>query len=229
MNAVAEERLSVIIPALDEASGISAAITSAWAIGADEVIVSDGGSTDATREVACAFRARVVSSERGRGVQLHNGALAAQGGILLFLHADAALPATSKKAIQALLAGADAGFFRLCYDHESWMLRMVAGMANLRSQLFSLPYGDQALFLRRSLYESMGGFQRYPFLEDIDLVRRIKRKHTMRCMPSCVTVSARRLLKPFPCAPLLLSFRNVIIALLFCLGVHPDRLVRFYR
>lgn len=229
MDTVAEERLSVIIPALNEAAGIAAAIASAWAAGADEVIVVDGGSTDATREIARTAQARVVSSERGRGMQLHTGAVAAQGDLLLFLHADAMLPATSKHAIQALLAEADAGFFRLCYDHQSWMLRMVAGAANLRSQLFSLPYGDQALFLRRSLYESLGGFQRYPFLEDIDLVRRIKKKHTMQCMRSCVTVSARRLLKPFPCAPLLLSFRNVIIALLFCLGVHPERLASFYR
>lgn len=229
MDTGPENRLSVIIPALNEASGISAAIASAWAADADEVIVVDGGSTDATRERACAAQARVVSSERGRGVQLHAGALAAQGDILLFLHADAMLPATSKQEIQALLAEADAGFFRLCYDDQSWMLRMVAGAANMRSQLVSLPYGDQALFMRRSVYESLGGFQRYPFLEDLDLVIKLRGKYSLRCIPSSVTVSARRLLKPFPCAPLLLSLRNAVIAWLFCLGVHPERLVRFYR
>jgi len=228
MDTGPEYRLSVIIPAFNEEERIATSIASAFAAGADEVIVADGGSSDATHEIACAAQARVVSSERGRGIQQHIGALAAQGDVLLFLHADAVLPTASKHAIQVLLAAADVGFFRLCYDHESWMLRMIAGAANLRSQLFSLPYGDQALFMRRSVYVSLGGFQRYPFLEDLDLVIKLRGKYSLRCMPSSVRVSARRLLKPFPCAPLLLSLRNAVIAWLFCLGVHPERLVRFY-
>lgn len=223
------EKLSVIIPALNEEACIATAISSAFAAGADEVIVVDGGSTDNTFSRAIASGASVIRSLRGRGVQLHAGTPAATGDVLLFMHADSVLPSVSKCEILEVLAGSDAGYFRLCYDDGSWSVRLVAWAANLRSSLLSLPYGDQALFLRRSLYESLGGFRGYPFLEDLDFVRRLRRTGTLCRMSSCVTVSARRLLKPFPLAPILVSARNVAIALLFMLGASPERLIKLYR
>lgn len=224
-----DSTLSVVIPALNEEACISAAIASALAAGADEVIVADGGSADSTRETARAAGACVIAAERGRGVQLRAGAAAASGDILLFLHADAVLPSVAKQEIIDLLNAGDAGYFRLCFTDRSWSVRLVAWAANLRASLFSLPYGDQALFIRRSRYEALGGFRSCPFLEDLDFVLRARRTGSLRGLPHPVTVSARRLRKPFPLAPIAVSLRNVAIALLFLAGVPPERLIKRYR
>jgi rSAM/selenodomain-associated transferase 2 len=222
-------KLSVIIPALNEETLIGKAIASAVSAGADEVIVADGGSSDATQRIAKAAGAHVIQSAQGRGHQLHAGAQVASGDVLLFLHADAVLPPVSKGEITEHLNRCDAGYFRLCFGDPSLSTRLVAWAANLRSSTLSMPYGDQAIFMRRTLYESLGGFRSFPFLEDLDLVRRLRKNAEVRSMKSCVIVSARKLSKPFPCAPVLLSMRNVIIALLFLLGVRPERLILFYR
>lgn len=229
MDSVSEERLSVIIPALNEEARISACIASAFRVGADEVIVADGGSADATCDLAASAGARVIHTGRGRGVQLNAGVQAAAGDILLFLHADAVLPHASKNKMIALLDCALAGYFRLNYDSAKWSTRLVAFAANIRADLFSLPYGDQALFIRRSRYEAVGGFRDFPFLEDLDFVLRARRAGSLHGLPFPVTVSARRLLKPFPLAPIAVSVRNVLIALLFLGGVSPDRLIKLYR
>lgn len=221
--------LSIIIPALNEEARIGAAVSSAVATGADEVVVVDGGSSDSTVQIAMSSGARVIQSERGRGTQLHAGAEASSGDILLFLHADAVLPPVSKREILEHLNSCDAGYFRLRFGDPSLSTRLVAWAANLRSSMMAMPYGDQALFMRRSLYEAVGGFRGFPFLEDIDLVRRLRKNNAVCGMKSCVIVSARRLLKPFPCAPVIVSTRNVIIALLFLLGARPEQLIRFYR
>ncbi len=223
------ESVSVVIPALNEQERVVAAIVSAFVAGAHEVIVVDGGSTDATVARAAVAGARVIQSERGRGMQLHAGAVAAKGDVLLFLHADAVLPPVSNNEILAHLSRYHAGYFRLCFDDRSLSVMLVAWAANLRSLLLSLPYGDQALFLRRSLYREIGGFRNYPFLEDLDFVRRLRKKHMVRGLPNCVTISARRLRKAFPLAPIMVSLRNVCIAILFVLGVHPIHLMRFCR
>lgn len=224
-----DHKLSVVIPALNEEAHIHVCIASALAAGADEVIVVDGGSADGTCEIASAAGARVITADRGRGMQLNAGAAAASGDILLFLHADAVLPSIAKQEIIDLLNAGDAGYFRLCFADRSWSVRLVAWAANLRASLFSLPYGDQALFIRRSRYEALGGFRSYPFLEDLDFVRRARRTGSLRGLPYSVTVSARRLLKPFPLAPIVVSLRNVAIALLFLGGVSPERLIKRYR
>jgi rSAM/selenodomain-associated transferase 2 len=226
---VPDDRLSVIIPALNEEARISACIASAFLVGADEVIVADGGSTDATCDLAMVSGARVIHSKRGRGVQLNAGVQAATGDILLFLHADSVLPRVSKKEMVALLDRVGAGYFRLCFDSSVWSVRLVALAANLRSSLLSLPYGDQGLFFRRELFERVGGFLPSPFLEDLDCVLKLKKQVTLQAMPSCITVSSRQLLKPFPLAPIVISLRNVAIALLFLGGVSPERLIKLYR
>lgn len=214
---------------MNEESRIAAAVSSAFAAGADEVIVADGDSSDATADRAAAAGACVIKAGRGRGIQLHAGATASTGTVLLFLHADALLPPVAKEDIVGHLSRCDAGYFRLSFDDGSADVRLVASAANLRSALFSLPYGDQALFLRRSLYEEIGGFRAFPFLEDLDFVMKLRKQHRLREVDSSVTVSGRRLQKPFPGAPIIVSLRNVCIALLFMSGVHPERLVRFYR
>lgn len=101
--------------------------------------------------------------------------------------------------------------------------------ANLRSRLFSLPYGDQAIFIKKDLFDKIGGFKEYPFLEDLEFVRRFRRFGKLKPLSHKVIVSARRLKKGYPFSPVFVSLRNVFIVLLFILGISPYRLLRFYR
>jgi len=221
--------LSVIIPALNEKERIGHAIASAFRLGADEVIVADGGSSDATCGRARTAGARVVSAAKGRGTQLNVGASSAQGDILLFLHADAVLPPVTKDCLSDALHRGVAGYFRLAYDDNAPAVRLVALFANLRAQLHQLPYGDQAMFLRRNTYAALGGFRPVPFLEDLEFVLRLRRLGSLIEIPAPVTVAARRLLGKTPLSPVLKSLRNVSIAGLFVAGVSPQRLLRYYR
>ncbi|MFN3740557.1 MAG: TIGR04283 family arsenosugar biosynthesis glycosyltransferase [Thermodesulfovibrionales bacterium] len=220
--------LSVIIPALNEEGYIKVAIESARKLNPLEIIVVDGGSTDRTKEIAEREGAIVIESPMGRGTQLNRGASVAKGDILLFLHADSVIPerVDIRKHINNGQAG---GFFRLGFDDPSISIRLVEFFANLRARLFSLPYGDQAIFIKKEVFERIGGFKEYPFLEDLELVRRLKGFVRLKSLPDKVIVSSRRLKKGYPFSPILVSLRNVLIALLFLLGMSPYRLQRFYK
>lgn len=220
--------LSVIIPALNEEACIRASIESAKRLNPLEIIVVDGGSTDRTREIAEMEGAIVIDSPRGRGTQLNRGASISKGKILLFLHADSVIPegVDIEKYLSNKYAG---GFFRLGFDDPSISIRLVESFANLRARLFSLPYGDQAIFIKKEVFEKLGGFKEYPFLEDLDLVRRLRRFGKLKPLPHKVIVSARRLKKSYFLSPIFVSLRNVLITFLFILGMSPHKLVRFYR
>jgi GT2 family glycosyltransferase len=101
--------------------------------------------------------------------------------------------------------------------------------ANVRARLLSLPYGDQAIFIKRDIFEKVGGFREYPFLEDIDMAMRIRKFGSLQYLPFHVIASSRRLKKGFPFSPILVSFRNVFIALLFLFGLSPFSLIRLYK
>ncbi len=185
-------RLSIVVPALDEATSISDTVRDAL-VQADEVIVVDGGSRDATGALAAAAGAVVVQAPRGRASQMNAGAAVAQGDALLFLHADCRLPAGAGDAVRAAVgAGARWGRFDVRLDSPRPSLAVVGAMMNLRSRLSGIATGDQALFIDRALWEALGGYAPIPLMEDVELCTRLRRVARCACLRERVTVSARR-------------------------------------
>lgn len=219
-------KLSVVIPAVDEAARIAEAVASAGAEGV-EVLVVDGGSSDGTPEKARAAGACVLESTPGRARQLGVGAEAARGDVVLFLHADTRLPRGWDGAVRSALAdGSKAGgAFRLRFDDRRLALRMIEWGARLRVLLFGLPYGDQALFVRREVLETMGGVPRVPIMEDLDLVRAMKRRGGLALLRLPVTTSARRYRAG---GPLRTMLRNGLGAVGWALRVDRQRLADWY-
>jgi len=194
--------ISVVIPALDEAARIVRTIESVIAPGIKEVeevevIVVDGGSKDETCRLARDAGARVLVSPRGRARQLRLGFEESSGSVVLFLHADTDLESGWQEGVRGALSDPDCagGAFTFRFAErgvrERWIERGVA----LRIAVFNLPYGDQALFVRRSVLEQMGGMPIVPIMEDLDLVRGIKRAGRLRMVPWSATTSSRRYAK----------------------------------
>jgi rSAM/selenodomain-associated transferase 2 len=189
-------KLAVVIPALDEADWIAGAIASAAADGV-EVVVVDGGSRDETANRAVAAGARIVRSESGRARQIQAGVEASSGGTLLILHADTRLAPGYAEAIRRALQdpGVIGGSFRFQFgagDGRTAALRVIEWGARLRVAVFGLPYGDQALFMRRSVLAEVGGVPQVPVMEDLDLVVALRRKGRLAALSLPATTSARR-------------------------------------
>ncbi len=195
-RACSEPYLSVIIPALDEAANIEKTVRRA-SCEDSEVIVVDGGSTDRTREKARRAGACLLGSTRGRGVQQNRGAAAARGKVLLFLHADTHLPGDYSNHVFDTLMDPRVvlGAFRFKTDLESPLGRMMESLVDLRSRYLRLPYGDQALFLRKAGFEQGGGFPEVPIAEDFFLVQRMRRQGRIAIARAYATTSGRRWLR----------------------------------
>jgi rSAM/selenodomain-associated transferase 2 len=225
-------RLTIVVPTLNEAESLERHLAAALAA-ADEVVVSDGGSTDGTPEIARRLGVRVVCGPPGRGGQLTRGAEATGiggGDILLFLHADTFLPPEAGRAVrEAVAAGAVGGAFRVRFDVDRPLLRLGARLINLRTRLTGLPLGDQAQFVRRDVFQRLEGFRDWPILEDLDFAVRLKREGRTVLIGDRVgdrvTTAARRFLE-LGIARTVAT--NWLIWLLFVLGVSPHRLVRLY-
>ena len=223
-----DPQLSVIIPALDEARIIGAALDAAARVrGRLETIVVDGGSADATAEVARGRGARVVTSRRGRGAQMHAGALAARGEVFWFLHADTLAPPDAAERIAEALRDprAVAGNFRVRFDGTRRAARFLTWLYP-RLRLLGLAYGDSGYFVRRAAYERAGGFKPFPIFEDLDLLRALWRQGRFVQADSFVVTSSRR----FEGRSFALTFaRWSLLQTLYWLGVSPHRLARLYR
>ena len=188
-------RLSIVMPVLNEAAGISAALQALAPLRArgHELIVVDGGSHDGTPGLAAGAADRVLVSPAGRARQMNKGAALARGDVLVFLHADTTLPAQAEALIaQALAGGARWGRFDVRITGERWMLRVIAVLMNLRSRLSGIATGDQAIFVERRLYETLGGYADQPLMEDIELCRRLRAVAPPACLHERVLTSGRR-------------------------------------
>lgn len=217
------ESISVVIPALDEAGCVGRAVASARE--ADEVLVVDGGSRDATRAEAEAAGACVLETPACRGLQLDRGARAARGDWLVFLHADTRLEAGWAAALRALPAHVPGGAFRLKVDSERFAFRLIEVGVAARTRWLRLPYGDQAQFARRWAYERVGGVPPWPLLEDVCFVRRLARLGPLARLPQSACTSPRRWDRRGLWRA---TFENWWVVVQFAAGCSPERLALAY-
>ncbi|HEV7921843.1 MAG TPA: TIGR04283 family arsenosugar biosynthesis glycosyltransferase [Thermoanaerobaculia bacterium] len=222
MTARTSYPVSVIIPSLNEEARIGAAIASALAAGAEEVIVCDGGSSDRTLAVAEAHGGRVMACSPPRGRQLNEGAKAATGEYLIFLHADTTLPEQAGEAVTN--SGADCGGFRLAFTEPALKLRIAAMMINLRTFFTRCPWGDQAQFIRRDRFLAMGGYREIAIMEDYEFARRMRRHSVI--LPQHVITSGRRFLEKGVWKTALINWQ---VVLRFRRGADPEELAKRYR
>jgi rSAM/selenodomain-associated transferase 2 len=189
-------RLSIVVPALDEAPDIEAHLSALGPLRANgaEVIVVDGGSTDRTYELAQPLADRVIVSPRGRAAQMNAGATLAAGDVLLFLHADTRLPPDADRLVAAALERTRRawGRFDVAIQGRHPLLPVVARLMNLRSRATGIATGDQAMFVTREAFRRVGGFASVPLMEDLLLSRALKRISAPVCLSDRVTTSGRR-------------------------------------
>lgn len=218
--------VSVVIPAINEEQTIENAICSAYAAGATDVIVSDGGSQDRTREVAIDLGvSKVVRSLPGRGIQLNSGALLAEKETILFLHADNTL---GEECLKQICRHPDTlwGAFRQHIDSTRHIYRTIECGNSLRVRWRRMVFGDQAMFVRASQFKQMGGFAEVPLMEDVDLSKRLRKRAKPLLLDGPVTIDARRWEEH---GVVRQTIRNWSIQLSYCCGVSPEKLKRRYR
>ncbi|NCS66681.1 MAG: glycosyl transferase [Hydrogenophilaceae bacterium CG1_02_62_390] len=186
--------LSIVIPALNEADTIVATLARLQALraGGHEVIVVDGGSTDATVARAEPLADRILAAPRGRARQMNAGAAVARGDVLVFLHADTRLPEQAVAVIRSALRHRLWGRFDVDIEGRAWMLRMVAAGMNLRSRLTGIATGDQTLFISRTAFAAVGGYPEQSLMEDIELSKRLNKLGPPACPRERVVTSGRR-------------------------------------
>jgi rSAM/selenodomain-associated transferase 2 len=220
-------RISIIIPALNEAGSIAATIKRAASPVTKEVIVVDGGSSDGTTDIAASCGAKVYQSSPGRASQMNFGATIATGDILLFLHADTLLPDNFHLDIIKIInqAKAVAGAFRFRLDMPGPVPRLVEFFTNLRSRFWRLPYGDQAIFLSRHNFNRIGGYPQEPILEDVLLVNRLKKIGKIKIASAAVITSGRRWRKLGIIKTTLIN-QKIMLGYLF--GLSPQLLKGWY-
>ncbi len=219
--------ISIIIPTLYEEDTIAETIQRTRQLGDCEIIVADGGSTDATFDRAAAADQRVIA-RRGRAYQLNKGAEVAAHNTLLFLHSDCQLSPTSLTEIAQYLGDETrvGGCFRLQIDHPAWKYRIAEKCIAARVRLLKWGYGDQGLFVKRDVFERVGRFPEFGLMEDLYFVKRLKRAGGFSMLPQPIRTSARRWEKH---GLLRQTLRNWTLIGLAHLGVSPNRLAAYYR
>jgi rSAM/selenodomain-associated transferase 2 len=219
--------LSIVMPVLNEATGIEAALTALAPLRARgvEVVVADGGSGDGTAALAAPFADKVIAAPRGRAVQMNAGAAAAHGHVLVFLHADTRLPDNADFLIcDGLAAGRQWGRFNVRFDGDG-DLALVAMMMNARSRLTGIATGDQAMFMTRDAFEAAGHFPAIALMEDIAMSAALKHIGRPLCLSARVTTSGRRWRAQGVVRTILMMWR---LRLAFFLGADPAKLARTY-
>lgn len=247
--------VSVVIPVLNEEGFLPTTLSHTASLGFDELIVVDGGSQDRTREIVLAFASApamsrqpsavsvqrsafsrqpnartpitLLTSPPGRARQMNAGAAASRGDILLFLHADTLLPQEARSAIEDALTdpACVGGRFDVRFDRNQGLSRLISRLMNLRSRRTGIATGDQAIFVRRQVFDQLGGFADIPLMEDVDFSRRLKRAGRIATLRSPVITSFRRWEARGPWRTILLMWT---LRFLYWVGVSPHRLARFY-
>ena len=222
------EALAIVVPMLDEAATLPALLVhlAGWRARGCEVVLVDGGSRDDSVEMARAAGFRVLIAERGRARQMNAGAQACGRALLLFLHADTRLPEAADAMVRAALAVQAWGRFDVHIDGRPRMLRVVAALMNLRSRLSGIATGDQAIFVRRDVFEAVGGFPDQPLMEDIELSCRLLRVSRPACLRARVRTSGRRWEQRGVWRTIALMWR---LRWAYWRGVPAERLAEAYR
>jgi rSAM/selenodomain-associated transferase 2 len=219
--------ISVIIPTLNEAESLQQTIEAVGNLGENiEIIVVDGGSSDATIEITESRKVKIIHSKRGRGTQLHAGANGASGDILWFLHADTIPSNETITQLKTALENPNivGGNFTICFDGNKQAARFMTWLyPNLRK--IGLLYGDSAIFVRREVYEKIGGFKNLSLFEDLEFINRLKKQGNLAYLPAKVTTSSRR----FEKRSFILTFLHwTIFQVLYWFGVNPNWLAKMY-
>lgn len=227
-EATPQPAISIVIPTLNEAENLAATLASTESISDLETIVVDGGSSDGTTEVAKSFGVRLLTTAAGRARQVNAGGLAARGDVFLFLHGDTLLPRGYEWYVLDVMGkpGVAAGAFALGIDGSDSGFRIIEMLANFRSRVFQMPYGDQGIFLSGELFRDLGGFPDMVLMEDFVFMRRLRKRGKVALLPVAVNTSARRwrslgILKT--------TLINQAVLLGYFLGINPERLARLYK
>lgn len=220
-------KISVIVPVLNEEHLIQATLASLARLAPHEIIVVDGGSSDRTRAICGQFPIKFFTADPGRARQMNYGASLASGDVFVFLHADTRLPTSALDDITTALKGSRylGGRFDVELEGRHWMLKIIGALINYRSRATKIATGDQALFVRREVFERIGGFPEIPLMEDIAFGRKLKRLGGVACLRSRVITSARRWERDGLWRTIL---RMWALKLFYLAGVSPVRLKRFY-
>ncbi len=220
-------KISVIPPALNEAKHIGRSLDSiGMQEGEFEIIVVDGCSTDGTADVARRYARVITSEQRGRAIQMNAGARHACGEVLVFLHADSCFPRHALSTLRSALVNPRiiGGTFTLRFDSQRFLLRVIAFFTRFRFRFFH--YGDQGIFVRRTIFEELGGFKQMPMMEDIDFLQRLHRRGRVILIKQPVTTSARR----FLCHGIIRQqLLDIILVVLYVLGIGTEKLSKLYR
>jgi rSAM/selenodomain-associated transferase 2 len=219
--------ISVIIPTYNEEKALPKTLARLSSqAGHYELIIVDGGSTDRTCEIALAQpQARLLTAQKGRAWQMNAGAVSARGEWLLFLHADTLLPEGALQDLNALENDQkiQAGGFHHRFSDEDWRLRLISTVDNLRARVTRIIYGDQAMFVRRTLFERLGGFPEQAFLEDVVFCQRLKQVSTPRLLEQHVITDSRKFVQ----MGIWRSFARCL-AILLCHSLHLKRIPRAF-
>ncbi|MEA1948673.1 MAG: TIGR04283 family arsenosugar biosynthesis glycosyltransferase [Thermodesulfobacteriota bacterium] len=221
------DRISIIIPAINEANNIAKTIESIGSGDKKEVIVVDGGSNDDTVRISKSLGARVITSTPPRARQMNRGAAQATGDVLVFLHADTRLPEKFEDFIfnSFKQPGTIAGAFELRIDSPMPGLRLIERLANWRSRFFKMPYCDQAIFISSRVFHQIGGFPDIPIMEDFELVRRLQKKGEIVTLPVPVFTSPRRWQN---LGILQTTLINQLVIAAYFMGIAPEVIARWY-
>jgi rSAM/selenodomain-associated transferase 2 len=224
---VSNQFISVVIPTLNEELNLPKTLRSVGQMPNCEVIVVDGGSQDRTVPIAEEWGAKIVLSEPCRGGQMNDGARKASGDTLLFLHADTALPDKYAELIRHTLLdpSVPGGSFAVDFSPPTRHLRLKSKTISLRTKAFQKPYGDQAIYVRASLFRQMGEYADIPLMEDVEFVNRLRQKGKLAFIPEPVVTDSRRFGYQ---GGIKTTLRNKLTKMGYALGVSPERLARFY-